>query len=149
MYAYLVAGATEEYNVCAYSYLLGNFPIQSGTHVGWTVVEAYLHGLIELETYVIKKSLTPTVTAFEVCTPSNLVRTLIDTDRLEVLHDNNWVDPDGPVFYIPELQELYYLRMYYKERGIAWRCLSELDQPQYRFFEMCRDHLQTILRTTG
>ena len=149
MYVYLVAGTTESYDVSAYSYMVGNLHVQTNRHVGWTVVEAYLYGFLDLNNYVIKNRIIPTAISFDVCTPSGQIKKIVDTPWLETLQANSWVDPDGPLFYKPLLQELYFHRIYFKERGIQWSCLTELNESEFRSFTKCKDVLQSLLRSSG
>ena len=146
MFVYLTASADAEYNASAYAYKIGSFSVVSERHLGWTVVEAYLHGYLALSTEIIKKHLYHSAYTYTVCTPSKPVIKLLTTSWLEVLHDNNWKDPEGkPVFYLSVLKELYYHRMFYKERNVNWDILTELNTSSYQLYELCVDKVKSEL----
>lgn len=142
---YLTADADGEYESSAYAYRVGNFPIQSEKHFGWTVAEAYLHGLLSLSNYIIRRNIFSKSVGFDFCTGSKQVIRLITTDRLYFLHDHDWHDPDGPVFYIPVLKELYYHKRFYEEREIRWTCLTEVNESDYNIFEKCKETVNSLL----
>jgi len=82
----------------------------------------------------------------EVCTPSKMVITLLTTDKLEVLKANGWKNPDGkPLFHVPILQELYWHRLYYKEREVLWDGVNEIDESEMAHVDICRDAVEDLL----
>ena len=146
MTVYLTAGADSDYEISAYAFKVGNLPTVLGHHVGWTVVEAYYHGLIALSHYIIYKKLYVNATGFVLCTPSKAVKKLVTTEYLEQLHKNSWKSPDGDyIFYLSLLKELYYHRIFYKERTKKWSVLTELSENVYQIFESCQAELNDLI----
>lgn len=146
MFVYLTAGTNETFDVSAYTYKVANFPVTSDKRWGWTVVEAHLHGLLELSNFIIKKMLYRSVQEFVVCTSSSLIQKICDTDYLYDLQKNSWKSPDGaPLFHVPLLKELYYHKLFYKERDVSWSILMELGETEYRQYDLCTDRLKQIL----
>lgn len=139
MNCYLFAGKNEDYTKSAYAFVVSGGAVQCGSHLGWTVQEAYLNGLRDLSDYIIKHHYSKEGSYFELCTPSKMIITVVTTDRLERLHDNHWKNPDGrPLFHVPILQELYYHRLYYKERDIVWGAAQEIAESEYFRVEQCK-----------
>ena len=146
MIVYLTAGADSDYEISAYAFKVANLPIVLDHHVGWTVVEAYLHGLISLSHYIIYKKLYVNATGFTLCTASKAVQKLITTDYLEQLHNNSWKAPDGEyIFHLPLLKELYYHRIFYKERSKKWSVVTELSENVYQTYESCQSELNELI----
>ena len=149
MYVFLVAGADETYDASAYSFSVGNLSIQSDRRYGWTVVEAYLNGFLQLSNFIIKEKLYRPSKSFILCTASQPVIKLIKTDFLGQLKNNSWRSLDGkPIFYVPILKELYYHKLFYEERGITWDTLTELGDMEYRLYEQCQEKV-TLTLTGG
>lgn len=146
MNLYLSAGADAEYKASAYAFIVGNFPVRSDRRLGWTVVEAYAHGLLDASNYIISNHLYGPVKDVVVCTPSKYVLKLVSTDYIQVLHDNGWKSLDGKhVFYLPVLKELYYHRIFYKEREISWSSAQDVTEAEYHLFERCQEKLKMVL----
>lgn len=147
MYVYLTAGADDNYDASAYAYIVANFPVRSERHRGWTVVEAYLHGLLDLSNFIISKDLYRHVTGFVICTPSQLVINITEHKYLEQLQDIGWKNPNGGyLFHSTILKELYYHHVFYKEREIKWISMTSVGEMEYKLFERCQEQVEKILK---
>lgn len=146
MYVYLLGNTNKSQSVSAYCYRVSNFPYQTRYSRDWTVVEANLHGLVDLSTNIIRKEIYRSVTGFDLIATSQYIIKCVNTDYLEEMKAGSWKSVDGrPVFYIPLLEQLYFHRIFYKERGITWNVPNEVTAMEVSGFNCCRDHLDSYL----
>lgn len=146
MNIFLIADADASYDASGYSYSVANFPVKTERKYGWTVVEAYFNGLLSLSNFLIKDEIYKSVTGFVMCTPSKQVINILTTDYLEQLEANSWKSLNSrPLFHVPLLKELYYHRIFYKERNILWTVQTEIGDSEYHQFERCKDYLSSLL----
>lgn len=146
MYIYLVAQSGKNYDSSAYCAQVGNFNYMMDRRLGWTVVEAYLNGLLDVSRFIIKKGLYESVNGFVLCTSSGMVVRILDTNYLGELYEKGWKsEPNNPLFHVPLLQELYYHWIFYKERGVKWQSMTEVDELELRHYELCKSALEKYL----
>ena len=148
MTGFLFAGKDEDYVHSAYAFVVAGGRVYTDIRMGWTVQEAYLNGLRDMSNHIIQKNLWEHDPAVELVTPSKMIVTLVTTDKLQKLHDNNWKNPDGkPLFHVPILQELYWHRLYYLERDVIWKAASEVAENEYFRVEQCREVIDSLVNS--